>query len=163
MTALPTATRSSGPVDMRTALQSQLGRGAPGLLHESADQVRVLATAVGRGVGPGERIDPRRPHVPNRFGDIVRTQATGQDDWNVDADRCHDAGTDVPVVNATRGADARDIRIVRVEKKVVTDRSETLGGIKCLVGRLRPSDLDRLHQSRATRKDRTQPALLLDT
>ena len=104
-------------------------RSAPGLLHESADQVRVLATAVGRGVGPGERIDPRRPHVPNRFGDVVRTQAPGQDDRNVGADRFHDAGTDVPVVNAARGADARDIRIVRVEKQVVTDRGETLGGI----------------------------------
>src|SRR5918994_5377782 len=134
MTALPTATRSRGPVDMRTALQAQLGRGAPGLLHESADQIRVLATAVRRGVGPGERIDPRRPHVPNRFGDVVWTQATGQDDRNVGTDRFHDAGTNVPVVNATGGADARDIRIVRVEKEEVTDRRETLGGIQRLVG-----------------------------
>src|SRR5918998_560594 len=146
MTALPTATRSSGPVDMRTALQAQLGLGAPGLLHESADQVWVLATAVGRGVGPSKRIDPRRPHVPNRFGDVVRTQATGQDDRNAGTDRFHDAGTDVPVVNAAGGADAGDFGIVRIEKKVVANRGETLGSIKCLVERLRSSNLDGFHQ-----------------
>ena len=91
MTALPTVTRSSGPVDIWLLLQSELGGGAPGLLHEAADQVGVLATAVGRGVRPGERVDSRWPHMANRVGDIVRAQAAGQDDrnrWRRQTPRC---------------------------------------------------------------------------
>ena len=100
--------------------------------------------------------------MADRVGDIVSTQATSQDHRNACAHRLHDASTNIPVVNATGSADARDIRIVRVEQEVVTERSETLGGGNCLVGGLRPADLDRLHHSHAARKERTQLPLLLD-
>src|SRR2546421_10384516 len=101
------------PVGAASVLERGAGRSRR--LDEPPQLARVLATAAGRGLDAGRDVDAPGPDAPDRLGDVVGREPTGEQQTNA-VQRAADLA---PVEHAARA------RVGRIEED---DVGGTLGG-----------------------------------
>src|SRR6202022_851530 len=125
----PTGTRAARPgshdgcdcsASFKTRVPSSSGRlpspGKPGRGNKCPHLCEILAGPV-RQIGPGLRIHTGRTYHGDRFGDIIGTEAAGENDRDVDI--VDDPPTDAPIVNQAEGAELLRLRVVTVEQQKI--------------------------------------------